>query len=203
MKNNYALTVLLLISLIYSSPGKSESQPQISVLARIQTTGNSVSLIRQSEGDVIPSLLKNKELEKKIESLEPGDEALVKGYITYQATNMEGSTKLKPIFVIESINPVSLKRLGKVGHETEMVTSQIMANHKEYSPLSIPVTTEVASAMTLTTTVLLMQSLTANSSQPQVSQQLNTGLFIFAGALATGIFIYEQITHSQKGKNND
>jgi len=97
---------MLLMTYPVLANGHYNSVSQIEVLARIQNVGNSVNLIRLSEGDVIPSLLQKKDLEKTISSMEPGDEALVKGYITYHTTNVDGPTKMKPIFVIESINPV-------------------------------------------------------------------------------------------------
>jgi len=43
-----------------------------------------------TEGDVIPSLLQDKELEKIIAAIEPGTDALVKCYINYEATTTEG-----------------------------------------------------------------------------------------------------------------
>ena len=194
----------LLIFLVTSLSGNiAQGQPQtsseIEVLARIQTSGNAVSLVRLTEGDVIPSVLQDKKLEKIISSLEPGTDALVKGHISYQATTIEGQTKLKPLFIIESIKPVSLKMLGRVKglNENDLASTLIHNQEKSYSPVTIPISTEVASAITLTTTVLLMQSLTANPSQSQSENQLNTGVFLFAGALATGVFIYEQITSSK------
>ena len=199
MKKNLLLALILVCISVNTALGQPQNSSEIEVLARIQTVGHGVNLVRLNEGDVIPSLLQDKKLEKVISSLEPGTDALVKGHISYQATTVEGQTKLKPLFIIESIKPVSLKMLGKVKgtSENELASSLIHKQEKSYSPITIPVSTEVASAITLTTTVLLMQSLTANPNQVDTKQQLNTGLFLFAGALATGVFIYEQIKSSK------
>ena len=206
MKKNLFIIVLIISTFLSTALAQTKSSPEIEVLAKIQTTGHAIKLIRLSERDVIPSLLKNKELEKVISQMRPDEDALVKGHITYQATTIEGQAKLEPIFIIESIHPVSLKLLGKIKppDDNELANNIFRSPDKNYAPFSIPVTTEVASALTLTTSVLLLQSLTASPNQPQVEQQLNTGLFLFAGALATGFYIYDQIksTHS-KGKNHD
>jgi hypothetical protein len=206
MKKNLFIIVLIISTFLSTALAQTESSPEIEVLAKIQTTGHAIKLIRLSERDVIPSLLKNKELEKVISQMRPDEDALVKGHITYQATTIEGQAKLEPIFIIESIHPVSLKLLGKIKppDDNELANNIFRSPDKKYAPFSIPVTTEVASALTLTTSVLLLQSLTASANQPQVEQQLNTGLFLFAGALATGVFIYDQIkSNHSKGKNHD
>jgi hypothetical protein len=206
MKKNLLIIAFSLITLIGNVIAQTESSPNIQVLAKIHITGHAIHLIRLNEDDVIPSLLKNKESEKVISQMGPDAEALVKGHITYQATTIEGQAKLEPIFIIESINPISLKLLGKVKppDDNELASNIFRSPDKNYAPFSIPVSTEVASALTLTTSVLLLQSLTASANQPQVEQQLNTGLFLFAGALATGVFIYDQIkSNHSKGKNHD
>jgi hypothetical protein len=79
-----------------------------------------------------------------------------------------------------------------------------LVQQESYSPLSMPVTTNVASAMTLATSMLLLQSLTSAPYQPQGQKEINTGVLLFAGLFATGFFIYEQITDTYvKGKKND
>ena len=189
------------LALLTNALGQTNSTPQIEVLARIQTTGHAVKLIRLNEGDSIPSILNDKKLENIISEMGSDNEALVKGHISYHATtNIEGQAKLDPIFIIESIHPVSLKLLGKIKipDDNEMTSNIFKTRDQNFSPVSIPVTTEVASAITMTSALLLMQSLAANPSQPGVTQQLNSGVFIFAGVLATGVFIYDQLKGNTK-----
>jgi hypothetical protein len=200
MKSYILTTVLMSLTLICSALGETIATPQIEVLAKIQTTGHSVKLIRLSEGDTIPSLLYDQKLEEIISRMEPEGEALVKGHITYHATTLEGQAKLEPIFIIESINPISLKLIGKIKapDDNELASALFRSPNKSYAPFAIPVSTEVASAITMTSAVLLMQSLAANPNQQETQQQMNTGLFLFAGVLATSVFIYDQIKSKHK-----
>lgn len=192
-------TITYLALAFFSLQVVAETTSELSFYAKLKMTGHGVNLFRQKEGDVIPSILAKSELNKVVENLEPGDETLVKGYITYKAITVEGQTKLSPLFVIESITPVSLKRLGNIQVAQDSDFSQFkMAEPNSYSPLTIPVTTELASAITITTSMLLMQNLTASGSQPHTKQQINSGLFLMSGALATGYFIYEQLSGSLK-----
>ena len=145
-------------------------------------------------------ILQNPKLEETIAHLDPDSEALVKGHITYHATTLEGQPKLEPIFINESINPISLRLIGKIKtpDNNELASSAFRSLDKTYTTYAIPVTTEVASAITMTSAVLLMQSLAANQNQPDTKQQINTGMFLFAGVLATSVFIYDQIKSKHK-----
>lgn len=194
------IAVIFVFAFIHTAMGQTNATPQIEVLARIQTTGHAVKIIRLKEGDSIPSLLNDKKLEKVISDMGSDKEAIVKGHISYHATTLEGQAKVEPIFIIESIHPVSLKLLGKVKtpDDNEMTSNIFKTHDQNFSPLAIPVTTEVASAITITSALLLMQSLAANPGQPGVTQQLNTGLFLSAGILATGVFIFDQLKGNNK-----
>lgn len=192
-------TFFLFLLIIFSSSATNvlaQTEKKIEVLAKIRTVGNSIELIVPNEKETIPSLVQKKELEKIINSLIPGDEALVTGHIIYHAHSLEGQTSYRPIFIIEDIKPISLRLLGKMDLATTFESSYATLKPQDnfYPPIGIPVSTEVASAITMTSTLLLMHSLGSSSAQPQATQQMNAGLFLFAGALATGIFIYEQIT---------
>ena len=201
MKNKLLFLIIIQFICIASLPLYAEvsHEEEIEVIARIQSHGKHFQVIRSKEDDVIPSLLQNDKLKGTISNLEPGDEAVIRGKIIYQASTIESQTAYKPIFLITSIRPISLKRLGSVqrneiNEQLGPAYSKSEVNHQKF--ISFPVTTEVASALTMTTAALLMTSLTASPTQAGPVQQLNGGLIIFAGALATGVFIFEQI----KGK---
>lgn len=197
MKNFTIITGLLFF--VLTQHAFADSPTEVSFFAKIHTVGQDVSVVRTNEGDTITSVLGSKKLKQDIEKLLPGDEALLKGYITYRSASVDGHRKLTPLFIIESISPVSLSRLGKSKKlDLNDIAALKIPSPKGYSPLTIPVTTELASAITLTTSMLLMQNLTASASQPNTKQQINTGLFLFSGALATGYFIYEQLKGSLK-----
>jgi hypothetical protein len=80
---------ILLSSLLFSSMifGQQQATREIQVIARIKATEKKIELIRSLEGDAIPSLLKNKELEETVKKMLPGDEAIVRGYISYEGLN--------------------------------------------------------------------------------------------------------------------
>ena len=193
-----------LLLFFFSQVCLASSFEDIKVLGKVQHDQNGLTLIRTLEGDAIPSMLEKPELQKEVTALQPGDDVVVEGHITYLSTSNDRGSNLKPIFVISSLRPISLSRLGKAGQSTYIDRIPSPMSTKSYAPISIPVSTEVVSAITLTSSLLLMQSLTASPEEPDFNRQLNSGLIIFAGALATSVFLYEQIfVPPHKGKNND
>lgn len=194
------LMTLLLLSSV--AAGQTHSKEEIQVIGRLQTSGGKIQLIRSQEGDAIPSLLKNKELEETLKSMAPGDEAVVRGYISYQGiTQIEGPVTHQPVFVIESIKPISLKILGKVELPREFDNPSFsLTSRQPYSPLTIPVSTEVASAMTIATSMILLQSLSSPPHRSGGQESLNSGVLLYAGLFATGVFIFQQVMSSAKDK---
>lgn len=201
MKKFATLFFILSLSTVWANHSVFE---EVTIVGRIEGHGDALRVIRSLEDDALPGMLEHQQLEKDIAALQKGDEVLLKGYVAYQNFFLAGGAHSKAIFVVQSVKAVSLSKLGKTEGTIipEPVTSPLL--QKSYSPLSIPVTTQVASAITLTSSILLLQSLTASPFDPQLRQQLNSGLILFAGAIATGIFIYDQMSGSQsKGAHND
>lgn len=193
------LFVLLLTPLALADETKSTHE-NIKIFARIKSINNEVKLIRDEKVAPIVSTLKDKAIEKDIAALEAGDEALIEGHITYEPSVVEGKQAFKPIFVIESIRPISLKRLGKVEikeHDQLIQLQPLPADFQRKG--TIPVTAQVAGALTLTATLLMLQNQTATN-EPGVKTDINSGLIFSAGALATGLFIYDQIIATKKNK---
>lgn len=188
----YLAILLLLISppLFSQSPEWEE----IRIFARIKEIKNS-SVIFKTENSVATGM-KDEKLKKELASIKPGDEALIIGKIRYQPKTIENKTTFTPIFIIESIRPISLKSLGKVKFKEEDIHTNFYPMLVSYSPKSIPLSSDAASAITLTAAVLLMSSLTATGNEIETKQALNQGMIFSAGALATGLFIYDQL----KGK---
>lgn len=166
-------------------------------IGKIRSIGGVHKLIRSFDGNIIPIHFSNQSLENKVEELLPGDEALVEGHINYMTNfNIEGRTTHQPILIIDSIKPISLRRLGQIEKmEIEIDPSVLHPTTLTYAPSAIPVTTQVASAIMLTSVALMAQSLTADVNRPKF-QDLNVGLFLFSGLMATGIFIFEQINET-------
>ena len=69
-----------------------------------------------------------------------------------------------------------------------------------FEPKSLPVTGPVASAITMTMGLLMLQELSVSENEPKARKDFNAGLIFSAGALATGVFIYEQIRGKEKVK---
>lgn len=187
------ITILLLIFGIHFAWGDSMHVEEFTIVGRIEGHGDALRVIRSLEKDVLPGMLQDKQLEKNLAALQKGDEVVIKGHVAYEMFSIEGQTHQRPILVIQSIRPISLEELGKIDGTLIPETFKVKTQ-KTYMPLAMPVTTEVASALTLTTSMLLLQSLTATSNDPQISKDINTGMIIFAGVMATGIFIYDQIS---------
>lgn len=162
------------------------------------TTGTRV--IRMEEGDHIPAIPANQDIKKKFESLPHGTEALMEGHITYQpVTGDNARTSFRPFFVIQSIHPVSLADLG-AGKAIPDISAPLFLPQSDlilHRP-GLPVTTEVASAITLTTSMLLMQDLTTDKTDPNGRNDIRKALFLSAGAMATVLFLYEQFTGKTK-----
>ncbi len=193
--NLLALTLAIPLQLFASTQNE-----EIKLVARIKNKGNEIQLLKDNQPAGVKTVLKNHKLQKIINAFEPGDEALITGHLQYKVKGVEAETT-PAIFVIDSIKPVSLKRLG-IQEKTfiEDPKSFLISQTPAPAPKTIAVTKEVAAAITMTASLLMLQDLTAKPSEPGVKKDINTGLIFSAGAIATGLFIYEQITGKTKPK---
>jgi hypothetical protein len=196
MKHAITSLILYMTFLSHASYGQTR-EPNVEVLARIKSVGHSLEVIRSLEGDAIPSLLNDKNLEQTLSEMSPGEEAIVRGYISQEMTSgIEGHEISKPVFVIQEIKPISFKRLRPaLGQENEQ-PHPMAVSFKTYAPFTLPLSTQVTSTLIMTTSLLLMQSLTATPSQPSGQKGLNSGVIVFAGLMQAGVFLYEQIRHT-------
>lgn len=139
-----------------------------------------------------PVVLDGEGLPEILRKLGPDEDVLLKGQIEYHPVKYEGRTEMNPTFHVEKIIPVSLKKIGKVDFVPveQKVTFRSPA---PYAPGTIGVTGKVATAITLTASILLMKELAGNQETQKLNDQLNTGLIFSAGALATGAFLWEQM----------
>ena len=171
---------------------------KIRALIRVERNEHGTQILR-SDSQPIPSVMASKAVEESFLHLKTGDEAVVVGHITYHPTGGLETRKLSPFFVIEEIHPVSLSELGTASTKG-VADPQVALNlQKPYEPLRLPVTTEVASAMTLTGAMLLMNALTTDqASDPQGRQDQRTAMIISAGTIATIVFLYDQLTGKTK-----
>lgn len=139
-----------------------------------------------------PVVLENDSLSSVLQKLDPSDEVIMKGRIEYHPVTQEGRKEMNPTFHVEKIVPLSLQKIGRI--ELVPVERKItFTTPVPYSPKTLPVSGKVATAITLTASVLLVKELSGNQTTQPVQDNINTGLIFSAGALATGVYLWEQL----------
>lgn len=186
--------LFILIQFILTSTLYAE---ELRTLVMVKNDGTRQLVIRNDTNSVLPTRIKDKKVQEVIEQLNSGSEAFIEGHIEYEYVGSDNSGSMHPYFVIEAIHPVSLKEIGEIGNINLASARQDIFSSAAYAPLTIPVTAEVASAMTMTTGFLLMESL-ANSGDPAGRRDMTKALIISSGMMATLLFIYEQIEGKTK-----
>lgn len=171
---------------------------RVKALVRIVPDAHGIKVWSKDKTESIPTILGNDEVRKLVHSLQAETEAMIEGYTSYEITATDSTKKLKPYFIIESIRPISLSELGLKSSFKPELTFNLNPKPEHYVPVSIPITTEVASAMTMTTSLLLMESLTTSPNEPGPRHELRQSLFISAGLMATFLFIYDQMEGKSK-----
>lgn len=184
-----------MIAVLVSLPTLGEDQQKI--LVEVEKSDHQTIIFKQENIPRIPSLPANEEVAKTLDQLQPGDEVFIEGFVSHHATAGLEQGKVLPFFVVEKVYPISLKALSVTDYKAPELefTPDSTA---DFSPARIPVTAEVASAMTMTTSLLLMHDLTMGSTEPEMKKQLQTALFLSAGTMATMLFVYEQLTGKTK-----
>jgi hypothetical protein len=186
--------ILLLFSL--SSFSQGPDWQEVRLFARIKEINKGSPSLQYEGQETVPSVIQDKKLQDQLTKLKAGDEALIIGKIISSPKTVEGRTIFHQVFIIESIHPVSLEKLGKVELKEQDQPKKFSSFPTDYTPKSIPLSTDAASAITFTASVLLLNSLTNSGHDTTPKADLNKGVLFTAGALATGLFIYEQL----KGK---
>ena len=197
MKNIFLIILLTISQLSLADVG---AESKVRAIVKIETVAEQLSLFISSGHEKVPAIAANENIKKEFQNLKPGDEAMIEGHI-HQYMIGSGDTKsFRSYLIIDSIHKVSLKDLGNFGTYNQDISSFALKSSPDvFTPKSIPVTTEVASAITMTSTLLLMESLSSSSSaDPEGRRQMRKSLLISSGALATIVFIYEQITGKTK-----
>lgn len=179
------LSVFLLSSYLYAN--------ELTAVISLEKTSNGLVMKGKEVDRGIPFKANDDEISQKLKEISDRREAIVSGRVDYEKSTDGGLT---PVFVIERLTFVSLKELGNIP-DTIPEPIFVSGNQLAFVPYTFPVTTEVASAMTLTSSLLLMNSLTAGDNR-DVRDDIRNGLFISAGTMATLFFLYEQISGKSK-----
>lgn len=170
-----------------------KSHQDIKLIARIKSINHKITVFEGKKNTAIPSALNEKKLESEINKLEAGDEALIEGHVIYQATSADGKQVLKPIFLIDAIHPISLKKLGKVDFKIPEQELHITPQEYDDKRKSIRVNNPIVSALTITASLLLLDNLALTNQPTGTEKEINTGLIFSAGVLATGALIYQEV----------
>lgn len=180
-----------IILLIMTLPAFAE---ELTLLARINEQNQ---VIRSETGDQIPVITSDEFIRKKMQELPPGSEVILKGQITYLKSN--DLHDLRPWFVVESVRGISLQDLRPDPYlPKEIQVSNSTPRELVLKP-SFAVTTEVVSAMTFTSSILLLQEFSSQSNVESAGKrQMQQALFISAGTMATLFFLYEQFQGKSK-----
>lgn len=185
------VSLLFLSSLAHSSDGP------IRTLIRIGHTGEAQKIFVIKKNGLIPSIPATQEVRKAFLDLSEGSEAIVEGRIHYEPGHLE--TQFRPYFIIEKIIPITLSDLGREARSFSFDLQRTEGwQAPVYGPSSIPVTTEVASAITLTTGLMLLEELTSSSGDIPGARDQQRALILSTGAFATLLFIYDQIQGKSK-----
>jgi len=160
---------------------------------RLEHSQKDITIFSPSQKVSIPSIPSTKEIKQQMESLPNGSEVIIEGHIQYLHQSSDVTHRLIPYFVVEKINPLTLKELGQNISISEIESMKpVTMESLVYKPKSIPVSPEVAAAITMTTGFMLMNELTTGNG-PDPQNETRNALFLSAGTMATLIFIYDQI----------
>lgn len=187
--------ILFFIILIISTPHLMADEQPVRALMKIQ---GSNLLISENKAQV-PSVAGNDQVKATMELLKDGDEVMVEGRIHEEVVSYGDFQKVNTYFIIDKLHKISLSELGNIIYQIPDPEIQSTSNDRLYTPVSLPVTAQVATAMTMTTAALLMENLSGEQNiDPEGRRQIRQSLILSAGLMATFIFIYEQYSGSSK-----
>ena len=188
--NKYATVCLVFLLTLHQALGN--DLQELHMIAKVKKVGESYEIYRDNKNLLIPTQIKDKNIKKTLSTLEADDEVILTGRITY-LRDIE-QTQMKPVFLIEGVTPISLRRLALAKHDFPELSLSYPKFEVPYSKKEFLVSTEVASTITMTTSLMLLYNLASTSGpgSPHVVQSINQGLFLSAGVLAAGLFLYKQ-----------
>ena len=193
-------TLILLLPLKLLASSAQDLPQEVKVMAKINSFKEGNLTIHQGADSLRqPIRFANPDVEKVIQKLTPDEEVILSGRLIYEKQGQADSFQIRTIFVIHEARAISLKKLGNMDNfvmAERPVTFDLTP--KAYAPGSLPASAEVVGSITITASILLLKALATKSTDPNLKNDLNTGLIFSAGALATGTFIMEQLKSRPK-----
>ncbi len=171
---------------------------KVKVLVRLEALPQGLQAHSLEGALHLPMRLKDRSLEKIIKGLEADDEVVLEGQVIYESETTESTLRFRPVLIIEKLTPISLKRLGKMNDFKVEEKTIAFRLESSYSPRPLKLSDGVVSSLVLTASVLLLKSLAASPTDPDLNSKLTEGLIFSAGALATGSQILEDRFRSSK-----
>lgn len=187
--------ILFLILLLITSPMLFAEDIPVRAFMKIQGANQ---LLSENHGQ-IPSVSGNDQVKATLELLKDGDEVMVEGRVRQEVISYGDFHKIHSYLIIDQLHKVSLTELGNILYQVPEPQFSAAPVSRSYSPSAIPVTAEVASALTMTSALMLAEGLSGSAStDPDGRRQVRQSIFLSAGLMATVIFIYEQISGSSR-----
>jgi len=197
MKNIILFVFFLVLTI--NSGFSADADQKVRAFMRIENTMAGIKLHLSDNHESIPAVPLDENVKSQLADLKAGDEVMVEGRIHQEIQNSGDLQTLKSYLIIDSIHAVSLKQLGSMEKTDLPQDNKIYSSIVTYSPSQIPVSAEVATAMTMTTGMLLLENLSSSAStDPDGRRQVRQAVLLSTGLMASIIFIYEQI---KTGKN--
>lgn len=186
------MKILIIILGLYTASSLGNTLGPQKLIGRIARKDNSTYMLKLAPNNNITAHLASPQLNSVIDDLLPGDEVIAHGHMEYLTSSMDSRISYSPIFVIDKITPVSLKRLGVSKQLVQQYPIPAFEkNIPGYAPGAITASAQVTSSLILTASVLLLQSLLSPPPGGDPRGDINAGLTFFAGTLATGIFLFD------------
>jgi hypothetical protein len=166
-------------------------------LAQVVKEGAFVSLYRDGRKFSMPISIRPEE-EKIIRELNPDDDVIINGHVLMDKTVVGEGIEQQTVFVINKVRPVSLRRLVPQFVDDPRQENKPYALPKGYEPLLIPVSSGVATAMTLTVSGALAHSLAQTADGGSLRNEMNASVILGAGILMTGAFQIDEFFFNNK-----
>ncbi len=169
-------------------------------LAQVKRQDQFVSLFRDGKRFTMPIIIRPAE-EKIILGLAPDEDVIIEGHVRMDKTVTDEGGNHMTTFVVDSVRPISLKKLSYTQDFKFEPASEPRPLPEGYEPMMIPVSSGVATALTLTASAALLSSLTAPTAGGALRNDINMSVLIGSGLLMTGAYLLDQI-FSNNPKDN-
>ncbi len=185
------MKTLLVVLLTLFVSGAHSADETLRTFVTITRVGDQLKVTRAS-GEELPIIFGSQDVERKFAALPTEASGMIEGRIHYESVvGGEGQRSMRPFFIVESISPIALKDL-QLTTEVAPESKLTFPGATSGVPYALPITTEVASAITLTASVLLLENLASGPNDPSGRRDVRKAMLLSTGILATLILLHDQ-----------